>query len=149
MFPTRSRNNPFPASIPDWMRQFMERSRWPRDLFADEAFPDDDWMPAVDVKEDDQAYLVKADIPGVPPEDIEVTLDKGVLTIRGERKSEKREERDNFHRIERYRGTFSRRLALPDAADADGVTADMKDGVLNLRIPKREKAVSHRIEIKG
>jgi HSP20 family protein len=148
MFPTKSRNNPLPAAFPDWMRQFMDRPRWLREPLSDEAFFDEDWMPAVDVKEDEKAYMIKADIPGVSPEDVEVTMERGVLTIRGERKSEHREERDNYHRIERFSGSFSRRFTLPDAADSDGVEADMKDGVLQVRIPKQEKAVSRRIEIK-
>lgn len=148
MFPTKARNNPFPAAFPDWMRQFMDRPRWLRESLSDEAFFDEDWMPAVDVKEDEKAYMVKADIPGVSPEDVEVTMERGVLTIRGERKSERKEERDNYHRIERFSGSFSRRFTLPDAADSDGVEADMKDGVLQVRIPKQEKAVSRRINIK-
>ncbi len=148
MFPTKSRNNPFPTAFPDWMRQFMDRPRWLREPLSDETFFDEDWMPAVDVKEDDKAYMIKADIPGVSPEDVEVTMERGVLTIRGERKSERKEERDNYHRIERFSGSFSRRFTLPDAADSDGVEADMKDGVLQVRIPKQEKAVSRRINIK-
>jgi HSP20 family protein len=148
MFPTKARNNPIPAAFPDWMRQFMDRPRWLRESLSDEAFFDEDWMPAVDVKEDEKAYMVKADIPGVSPEDVEVTMERGVLTIRGERKSERKEERDNYHRIERFSGSFSRRFTLPDAADSDGVEADMKDGVLQVRIPKQEKAVSRRINIK-
>lgn len=149
MFPIKSRSNPFPASIPEWMRQFMDRPRWLGEPFPDDEFFSQDWMPAVDVKEDGKAYLIKADIPGVAAKDVEVTLENGVLTIRGERKSEHKEERDNYHRIERFSGSFSRRFTLPDAADGDGVEAEMKNGVLKLRIPKQEKAVSRRIEIKN
>jgi HSP20 family protein len=148
MFPTKSRNGPFPTAFPDWMRQFLDRPRWLRESLSDEAFFDEDWMPAVDVEEEDKAYMIKADLPGVSPENVEVTLERGVLTIRGERKSERKEKRDNYHRIERFSGSFLRRFSLPDAADSDGVEADLKNGVLQVRIPKQEKAISRRIEIK-
>ena len=144
----RIRSARSPATLHDWMRQFMDHPRWLRDSHGDEPFFDEEWSPAVDVKEDDKAYLVEADIPGVKPENIEVTLENGVLTIHGERKEERKEERDNYHRIERFSGAFSRRFTLPDAADADGVEADMADGVLKIRVPKQEKAVSRRIEVK-
>jgi HSP20 family protein len=138
-----------PATLNDWMHQFMDRPRWMRDPFGDEQFLDQEWSPAVDVKEDDKAYMVEADIPGVDPKNVEVTLENGVLTIRGERKEEHKEEKDSYHRVERFSGMFSRRFTLPEAADADGVKADMSNGVLKVRIPKRETAVSRRIQIKS
>ena len=108
-----------------------------------------DWNPAVDIKEEDGAYLIYADIPGVDPKDIEVHMEHGVLTIKGERKSETKEERDNFRRVERVRGTFYRRFSLPDTADADKITARSEHGVLEVRIPKQEKVQPRRISVEG
>ena len=89
------------------------------------------WMPLVDIKEEPDRFLIKADIPGVKPEDIEVTMENGALTIRGERSAEKEEKKEGYHRIERSRGSFYRRFAMPDSADADHIKAQGKDGVLD------------------
>lgn len=133
----------------DPMRRFLSRPGWPFEDFPDESLLGEEWSPAVDLKEKSDAYIVHADIPGVEPEDVEVTLENGVLTIHGERREEHEDEKDQSHRIERFRGSFMRRFTLPDAADADGVEANMNKGVLEIRIPKSEKAVSRKIEIKG
>ncbi len=143
---TRGARAPVPHS--DWIRQLMDRPRWLHDPKDDEMFFDEEWSPAVDIQEDEKAYLVEADIPGVDPKNIDITLENGVFTIRGERKEERKEEKGNFHRMERFTGMFSRRFTLPDIANADGVEAEMANGVLKVRIPKRETAVSHRIKIK-
>ena len=81
------------------------------------------WAPAVDIKEDDQAFTLLADIPGVDPDDIEVTMDKGVLTVKGERQSEKKTEEENYKRVERQYGVFYRRFTLPDTANAEKISA--------------------------
>ena len=106
------------------------------------------WAPAVDIKEDDQAFTLMADIPGVDPDDIEVTMDKGVLTIKGERQSEKKTEEENYKRVERQYGVFYRRFTLPDSANADGIEATSEHGVLKITIPKQEIAQSRRITVK-
>ncbi|MDX5333978.1 MAG: Hsp20/alpha crystallin family protein [Gammaproteobacteria bacterium] len=108
-----------------------------------------DWHPSVDIKEEADAYVIYADIPGVDPKDIEVHMEHGVLTIRGERKSETSEERDNFRRVERVRGSFYRRFSLPDTADAEKITARSEHGVLEVRIPKQEKLQPRRIAVEG
>lgn len=108
-----------------------------------------DWAPAVDIKEDKDRYLIHADVPGVDPKDIEVNLENGVLTIKGERKSETEDEREGYKRVERVRGTFFRRFSLPDTADSDKVSAKSRDGVLEITIPKQEKASPRRITVKG
>ncbi len=95
-----------------------------------------DWAPAVDIKEEDHRYLIRADIPGVKPEEIEITMENGVLSIRGERKFEETEEKENFKRIERSHGVFYRRFSLPDNTDPDTIEATGKDGVLEITIPK-------------
>ncbi|MGH8415185.1 MAG: Hsp20/alpha crystallin family protein, partial [Gammaproteobacteria bacterium] len=89
-----------------------------------------DWIPAVDIKEEDNRFLIHADVPGVDPKDIEITMEDGILTLKGERKSETREERDGYHRVERTSGQFFRRFTLPDTADAEGVSAKGVNGVL-------------------
>ncbi|PVV05779.1 MAG: heat-shock protein Hsp20 [gamma proteobacterium symbiont of Ctena orbiculata] len=106
-----------------------------------------EWAPAVDIKEEDTRYVIRADIPGVKPEDIEVTMENGVLTIRGERKFEETEERENFKRIERSHGVFYRRFSLPDNTNADAVEATGKDGVIEVIIPKTEGKQPKRIEV--
>lgn len=106
------------------------------------------WAPAVDIKEDDMAFTLLADVPGVDPDEIEVTMDKGVLTIKGERQSEKKTEEENYKRVERQYGVFYRRFTLPDSADADGIEAHSEHGVLKITIPKQEVAQSRRISVK-
>ena len=106
-----------------------------------------EWMPAVDIKDEENRYVIRADIPGVKPEDIEVSLENGVLTIRGERKFEETEEKENFKRIERSHGVFYRRFSLPDNTDADAVQATGKDGVLEVVIPKTAEKQAKRIEV--
>jgi len=105
------------------------------------------WTPAVDIKEEDERFVLEADIPGVDPKDIEVTMDNGVLTIKGERKHESEEEANGYKRIERSYGTFYRRFSLPDSADAERVSAKGKDGVLEVSIPKLEKVQPRKITV--
>lgn len=105
------------------------------------------WAPAVDIKEEDNRFVLKADIPGVEPKDIEVTMADGVLTIRGERKHESEEDTNGYKRVERSYGTFYRRFSLPDTADAEGISAKGKDGVLEVVIPKHEKVQPRRITV--
>lgn len=105
-----------------------------------------DWTPSVDISETDTAYLIKAEIPGVRKEDTKVRIQNGMLTIQGQRNQEKEEKGAKFHRIERTFGSFLRSFRLPDDAADSGVTAEFKDGMLNVTLPKaiktREKAVS-------
>jgi HSP20 family protein len=103
-----------------------------------------DWVPAVDVKEEDDRFLIVADIPGVDPANIEVHMEKGILSIKGERREEHTEEREGYKRIERAQGTFHRRFTLPDTADAEGISAKSRHGTLEITIPKREAQTSTR-----
>jgi len=105
------------------------------------------WAPCVDIKEEPDRFLLYADIPGVNPKDIEIAMENGVLTIKGERSSSKKEEKEGYTRVERSKGTFYRRFALPDTADPDRVTAEGKHGVLKISIPKRDKAKSKKITV--
>ena len=106
-----------------------------------------DWVPAVDIKEEQNRYVILADIPGVDPKEIDITMENGVLTLRGERRSEKEEERAGYKRVERVRGSFYRRFTLPDSVDPEGITAHGNNGVLEIVIPKHEKVQPRRIQV--
>lgn len=105
------------------------------------------WAPRVDIKEEANRFVIFADIPGVDPKEIEVSMDKGILTIKGDRSSESGESNERYTRLERSRGTFYRRFALPDSADADGIKAAGRHGVLEISIPKRPETTPRRITI--
>jgi HSP20 family protein len=107
-----------------------------------------DWVPSVDVSETDGEYQIKAEIPDVKKEDVKVTVEDGVLTIQGERKQEKEVTGKKYHRVERSYGSFVRSFTLPDLVDEEKVKAEFKDGVLNLQLPKSEKAKPKAIEVK-
>lgn len=108
-----------------------------------------DWMPAVDVNEAKDAFVLRADLPGVDPKNIEITMENGVLTIRGHRASEVTKEENGYRRIERVSGEFFRRFTLPDSADANAINAQTGNGVLTVRIGKRPEVQSRRIEVKA
>ena len=108
-----------------------------------------DWAPAVDIKEEDDRFLVLADIPGVDPEDIEVSMENGILSIKGERKSEHTEEKEGYKRIERSYGSFHRRFTLPESANPEGIKAKSKHGSLEIVIPKREAVQPRRISVES
>ena len=100
----------------------------------------DSWMPAVDVIEEDDRYLLKADLPGVDAKDIDIVFEDNALTIKGERTDNNESEKNGYKRIERRHGSFERTFSLPDDVDADNITAKNQHGVLEVRIPKQEKA---------
>lgn len=106
------------------------------------------WNPAVDVLEDKDTVTVKAELPGFNKEDIDVSLDKGVLTISGERKSEKQHDQVRGHRVERFSGSFRRSVTLPVQVNAGKVGAQYRDGVLTVTLPKSDEAKRKQIEIK-
>jgi HSP20 family protein len=105
------------------------------------------WVPAVDVHEENDRFVVRADLPGVEQKDIEITAEDGVLTIRGERNNERRENGQGYERIERTSGTFLRRFTLPETAQAEAIKAKHVNGVLEVSIPKQPKVEPRRIKI--
>jgi len=107
--------------------------------------------PSIDVSESDKTITVSAELPGVAPDDIEVTVNRGRLTIKGEKKFEDEEKKDNYHRIERSYGSFQRTVALPSDVDDQHIKATFKSGVLKLEIPKSttSKTVKVKVESKG
>lgn len=107
-----------------------------------------DWAPLVDIAEDDKEYLIKAEVPGMNKEGIKVGVQDDVLTISGERKYEKEEKDKKFHRIERAYGSFARSFTLPEDSDGEKITAEFKDGILNVRLPKTAKVKPKQVEVK-
>lgn len=105
------------------------------------------WAPAVDIFENEHELVVKADLPEVKPEDLDIRVENNVLTIRGERKFEKKENENNYLRVERVYGAFSRSFALANTVNAEAIKADYKNGVLELHIPKREEAKPKQIKV--
>ena len=107
-----------------------------------------DWAPSVDVLETAEDFQVKAELPDVKKEDVKVSVDGGMLRIEGERKQEKEEKGKKWHRIERSYGSFMRTFSLPENIDDAKVQAEFKDGILNVRLPKSEKAKPKSVEVK-
>ena len=107
------------------------------------------WMPAMDLVETDGHFVLRADLPGMGEEDINIELEDGTLTVSGERKAEHESSNEGYYRVERAFGSFSRSLTLPEGVDPEAVTASFANGVLEVRIPKPEERKPRRIEISG
>jgi HSP20 family protein len=105
------------------------------------------WVPRVDIKEENDRFVIYADLPGIDPDRIEVQMDKGILSIKGERSSESTTQTERFARVERRYGSFHRRFALPDSADANGIVASGRNGVLEISIPKKPESAPRRIQV--
>ena len=108
-----------------------------------------DWVPPVDIREETSQFVLHADLPGIEAKDIDITLVKGVLTIRGHRKLETRDEKNGFRRVERVSGEFYRRFTLPDTADSQAVKAKFANGVLEVAIPKQAQVMPRRIAVEA
>ena len=107
------------------------------------------WSPQVDIFENQNEIVLEAELPGMKPEDVDISIENNVLTIHGERKFEKKDENDNFHRVERSYGTFTRSFTLPPTVQSENANAEFENGVLRLTLAKREEAKPRRIEIKA
>ncbi len=107
-----------------------------------------EWSPLVDISEDDKEYIIKAELPEVKKEDVKLTVQDNVLSISGERKYEKEEKGKKYHRVERAYGSFLRSFTLPEDADGGKVSAEYKDGILKVHLPKAEKAKPKSVEVK-
>ena len=142
-----------------------ELAAWPSDLFGiqremnkmfdgvfrstgDEDYSFSSWTPAVDIAEHDEEYLVKVELPGVNRDEVKLTLENNILTIRGEKKQEKETKKENYHRVERSYGSFQRSFTLPAAVKSDKIDASYKDGILTVSLPKAEEAKPKQIEVK-
>jgi HSP20 family protein len=120
-----------------------------RTSHEDSAVVTSSWVPSVDIKEEAQHFLIEADIPGVEPKDIDISMENGVLTLKGERKAESQDEGKNYKRVERTYGSFYRRFSLPDTADAEKISASGKHGVLQITIPKKEATQPRKITVQA
>jgi HSP20 family protein len=107
-----------------------------------------EWVPMVDITETEKEYVVKADLPGVTKEEVKVTVENGLLSLSGERKSEKEVKGEKVHRVERTYGSFLRTFTLPEGVDAAKVAAEFKEGVLTVRLPKEETARPQAVTVK-
>jgi HSP20 family protein len=107
------------------------------------------WTPAVDVYERQDCYVIRADLPGVELDQVELTLENGVLDIKGKRAPDEDDAKEGYRRLERPKGAFFRRFNLPDRADESGVKAILRNGVLEVTVPKRREGQPHRIEVRG
>jgi HSP20 family protein len=134
-----------PWNLLDQLQQELELSRG--DKSGEGAVATAEWAPAVDIKEEVDKFVIHADIPGVKPEDIEVSMEAGVLTVKGEKESEAKTKKEGYKRVERTYGSFYRRFSLPDTADGDAINAKCKHGVLEIIIPKREAVKPKRISV--
>jgi HSP20 family protein len=108
-----------------------------------------EWAPAVDVSETADKVVIKAEVPGMEAKDIDISLSGDVLTVKGEKKSEREEKKESYHLVERSYGSFTRSLRLPAAVEADKIQANYKRGVLTITCPKKEEAKAKAIEIKA
>ncbi|WP_435528893.1 Hsp20/alpha crystallin family protein [Lysobacter enzymogenes] len=147
---------------PQWPMQSTAKSNDPVRHFMDQLFNDvflrsnttdessvvtSQWVPLVDIVETSDKFVILADLPGVDPKDIDVQMEKSILTIRGERRLDRQTDSQTFALTERLHGSFHRRFALPDSADPDGISASGNNGVLEIVIPKRPETTPRRIPV--
>ena len=142
-----------------------ELATWPSDLFGiqremnrmfdgffrgtgDGDYAISSWTPAVDITEHDDQFVVKVELPGVNKDDVKITLENNILTIRGEKKQEKETKKENYHRVERSYGSFQRSFTLPTTVKNDKIDAVYRDGILQIALPKAEEAKPKQIEVK-
>lgn len=118
------------------------------DVLADETMYGRDWTPAVDVVENNDAFILKAELPGMNKEDVKITLENNILTIRGEKKNEMDKKEGNVHRVERNYGMFERSFTIPGTIKPNDIDAQYKDGILTLTLPKAEEAKPKLIDVK-
>jgi len=122
--------------------------RWPRMTLPANGERTVEWSPSADISETDKEYVIRASLPAVKKEDVKVTVDQGIILIEGERKQEKEDRNEKFHRVESFYGSFSRAFSLPENADSDAVRCETKDGVLTVHIPKVQVSASRPKQIK-
>src|SRR5438094_7068180 len=117
--------------------------------FDDEGIARGSWSPSVDIYENKDQIVLEAELPGMRREDFDLSVENNVLTLRGERHFEKKDETDNYHRVERSYGSFLRSFTLPTSVSGEGAIADYRNGVLRVTLPKREETKARRIEVNG
>lgn len=138
-----------PWSVIDLLHRDLNRLTRNRAGFTDGDDSVADWVPAVDIIEEPTRFLLRADLPGVTPENIEISMEKGVLTVSGQRDAVDSSEDAAFERLERINGRFLRRFSLPDSANAEGVAARSNNGILEVTIPKQPEIKARRITVEA
>ncbi len=144
-----TRWDPFREVLPlqERMNRLFQETPWTAGPWREEFTSTASFMPPVDIYEDENHLVLKVEVPGMQEKDIEVSLENNVLTVRGERKLEKEEKEENFHRIERRYGAFTRSFTLPNTVDTDKVNAEYTNGLLHIRLAKRAEAKPRQIKV--
>jgi HSP20 family protein len=137
-----------PWSLLNQLQRELERSFEGKAAGTDTAATAE-WTPAVDIKEEPERYVLWADLPGVSPDAIDIMMENGILTLKGERATDAKTNREGLKRVERVFGTFYRRFSLPDTADAEGISARCSNGVLEISIPKKAAVQPKKIVVSG
>src|SRR3954454_20204052 len=117
--------------------------------FDDEGIARGAWNPSVDIYDNKEQIVLEAELPGMKREDFDLSVENNVITLRGQRQFEKKDDSDNYHRVERAYGSFTRSFTLPNTVSAEGANAEYKNGVLRVSLPKREETKARRIEVRG
>ena len=138
-----------PWTFVDLLRRDLDRLSDPRRAVSTDHDSVADWVPAVDIFEEKNRYLLRADVPGVNPEDISVSMENGILNVAGERRVEERSEEASAQRLERVAGRFFRHFTLPESTDAEGITAKCSNGILEVSIPKLPEVQARRITVEA
>jgi len=138
-----------PWSIVDMLHRDLDRLAARHIPAGDSDAVVTDWVPAVDIIEEKERFVLRADVPGVAPADIEVSMDAGILTVAGQRAQEARSDDAGLQRMERASGRFFRRFSLPDTADAENISAQCRNGILEVSIPKQPQVQARRIEVQA
>ncbi len=140
----------FPSDVMSMQREInrMFDSFFRGGLAGDDTFVASDWTPAVDIAEHENEYSVKLELPGVSKDDVKITMQKNILSVRGEKKKEKETKGSNFHRVERSYGAFQRNFTLPSTVKAERIDASYVDGILTIVLPKAEDAKPKQIDVK-
>lgn len=137
---------PFTA-MEDMLNRFPHLAgSWPRLSATTQAAPE--WSPSVDISETDQEFLIRATVPAVQKDDVEITVDDGMLTLKGERRQQEEDKSEKFHKVESFYGSFARSFALPTSVDATAIRAESKDGILTIHVPKKKVEVKKPTTIK-
>jgi HSP20 family protein len=135
------------VTIQDRMNRIFEDAFRGQGRSGEEDWLGGSWAPPVDIYEHDGNLVLKAELPGIDPKDVDVRVENNVLTLRGERAFDQEVKRENCHRVERAYGTFSRSFTLPNVVDTQNIKAEFKDGVLRVTMPKREEAKPKQIQV--
>jgi HSP20 family protein len=130
--------DPF-ADVDTFFNRMVSSQFWPR-LRPEAEGKKLQWAPSADISETDKEYVIRAELPAVPKEDVQVTVDDGIITIKGERKQQNEDKNEKFHRIENFYGSFERRFALPDNVKSEAIKCESNDGVLTVHLPKLDSA---------